>query len=266
MKCPNTPELFTLKKIITLTFRACSFPQSPLPRSLYKRLGGYDAISAVADDFIARLATVKDISLFFVERATQEDENSPACCYFFSATGPVAPAGTWAAAHAHAGVRLTKNDWKITGEFLMETLKKFKVPARRGLSEVDKKSRSGYKTRSPGVARLIAFAATVSDCHHFFDLPDRTMDVLAIVREQPLDFSDRIFKNIVRLLQMRVVQRRLRIEPLEQLLQGFFFFHPPTYGRLFGSLPPRPNELSLDKLPRYSWQFGQDTCLNRPIP
>jgi len=34
--------------------------------SLYKRVGGYDTIAAVADDFLGRLATDKQMSRFFV--------------------------------------------------------------------------------------------------------------------------------------------------------------------------------------------------------
>ena len=34
--------------------------------SLYKRLGGYDALAAVTDDFIIRLATDKTLGRFFV--------------------------------------------------------------------------------------------------------------------------------------------------------------------------------------------------------
>ena len=34
--------------------------------SLYKRLGGYDALAAVTDDFITRLATDKTLGRFFV--------------------------------------------------------------------------------------------------------------------------------------------------------------------------------------------------------
>ena len=34
--------------------------------SLYKRLGGYDALAAVTDDFIGRLATDKQLGKFFV--------------------------------------------------------------------------------------------------------------------------------------------------------------------------------------------------------
>jgi hypothetical protein len=35
-------------------------------KSLYKRLGGYDALAAVTDDFITRLATDKTLGRFFV--------------------------------------------------------------------------------------------------------------------------------------------------------------------------------------------------------
>ena len=37
--------------------------------SLYKRLGGYDAIAAVTDDFLGRLAADKQMSRFFVVSA-----------------------------------------------------------------------------------------------------------------------------------------------------------------------------------------------------
>ena len=33
--------------------------------SLYKRLGGYDAIAAVTDDFLGKLVTNKELSRFF---------------------------------------------------------------------------------------------------------------------------------------------------------------------------------------------------------
>jgi len=37
-------------------------------QSLYKRVGGYDAIAAVTDDFLARLAGDKQMSHFFGRR------------------------------------------------------------------------------------------------------------------------------------------------------------------------------------------------------
>lgn len=39
------------------------------PDSLYKRLGGYDALAAVTDDFIGRLATDPALSKFFEDTA-----------------------------------------------------------------------------------------------------------------------------------------------------------------------------------------------------
>ena len=38
---------------------------TPPQKSLYQRLGGYDAIAAVTDDFIGRLATDKQLARFF---------------------------------------------------------------------------------------------------------------------------------------------------------------------------------------------------------
>ena len=43
--------------------------QSSSAPSLYKRLGGYDAIAAVTDDFLGRLAADKQMSRFFVVSA-----------------------------------------------------------------------------------------------------------------------------------------------------------------------------------------------------
>ena len=40
--------------------------QSSSAPSLYNRLGGYDAIAAVTDDFLGRLAADKQMSRFFV--------------------------------------------------------------------------------------------------------------------------------------------------------------------------------------------------------
>ena len=42
--------------------------------SLYKRLGGYDAITAVSDDFIGRLATDPQLKRFFVGFSTDSQK------------------------------------------------------------------------------------------------------------------------------------------------------------------------------------------------
>ncbi len=46
--------------------------------SLYHRLGGYDAIAAVTDEFITRLATDKDLGRFFVGLST---DSGPVCTW-----------------------------------------------------------------------------------------------------------------------------------------------------------------------------------------
>ena len=40
------------------------------PPTLYKRLGGYDAIAAVVDDFLGRLIADKQLSRFFTGAST----------------------------------------------------------------------------------------------------------------------------------------------------------------------------------------------------
>jgi hypothetical protein len=44
--------------------------QPSAQESLYKRLGGYDALAAVTDDFITRLATDPKLGRFFVGHST----------------------------------------------------------------------------------------------------------------------------------------------------------------------------------------------------
>jgi hypothetical protein len=45
--------------------------------SLYKRLGGYDALAAVTDDFLGRLATDPQFSKFFVGPTAWERRRRP---------------------------------------------------------------------------------------------------------------------------------------------------------------------------------------------
>jgi len=42
------------------------------PKTLYERLGGYDAISAVANDLLARLRTDPQLGRFWAHRARQQ--------------------------------------------------------------------------------------------------------------------------------------------------------------------------------------------------
>lgn len=98
--------------------------------TLYQRLGGYDALAAVVDDFIGRLATHPDLGGFFkghnsasLKRIRQlvvdqlcEATGGP--CYYTGADMK----------HAHAGLGISEADWNTSVELLVATLDKFKVP------------------------------------------------------------------------------------------------------------------------------------------
>ena len=115
-----------LPLVALLIFTTKSYSQE----SLYKRLGGYDAIAAVTDDFIVRLATNKDISRFFVglsddsKTKIRQHINDFLCN---KTGGPCAYTGR-TMKDTHKGLKITENDWKIFADLLGETLKKFNVP------------------------------------------------------------------------------------------------------------------------------------------
>src|SRR5882724_12588722 len=98
--------------------------------AFYKRLGGYDAIAAVTDDFLGRLAGDKQMSRFFVGVSAdslrklrqhvvdQLCEASGGPCYYFGRSMKT----------VHAGLGITESDWQITVKHLTATMNKFKVP------------------------------------------------------------------------------------------------------------------------------------------
>lgn len=100
------------------------------PQSLYQRLGGYDAISAVVDEFADRLFKDEKINQFFRGMSTDTKElfkqkNKNLLC---AATGGPAKVISRDAKTAHAGLMITEGDFKIVAGHLKATLDKFKVP------------------------------------------------------------------------------------------------------------------------------------------
>lgn len=98
--------------------------------SLYKRLGGYDALAAVTDDFITALATDKKLGRFFVGAS----DNSKARIrqlvvdQLCAATGgPCLYIGRDMKT-SHKGLGITEEDWNIAVKLLVKTLTKFNVP------------------------------------------------------------------------------------------------------------------------------------------
>jgi len=101
-------------------------------KSLYQRLGGYDAITAVSDEFIGRLATDDQEKRFFIgfsndSKARIRQHLVDLVCK--STGGPCLYTGRDMKT-AHAGAGVTKADWDHSLKIFGEVLNKFKVPER----------------------------------------------------------------------------------------------------------------------------------------
>jgi hemoglobin len=99
-------------------------------KSLYTRLGGYDAIAAVVDDFIGRLVADKRFSKFFVGHS--EDSLKKIRMHVIdqlcaAAGGPCLYIGRDMKT-SHHGLGITGDDWDASAKHLVESLDKFKVP------------------------------------------------------------------------------------------------------------------------------------------
>jgi hemoglobin len=98
--------------------------------SLYKRLGGYDALAAVTDDFIGRLVSDKQLARFFGGASTDSKKRIRQLVLdqLCEATGgPCIYIGRSMKA-SHAGLGISEDEWNIAVKLLGETLNKFKVP------------------------------------------------------------------------------------------------------------------------------------------
>lgn len=119
----------------TISTLAAPLP-APVPQaaqdSLYKRLGGYDALAAVTDDFIGRLATDPKEGRFFVGLSTDSKirVRQHVVDFLCVATGGPCKYTGRDMVTAHTGIGITEEDWTISVNALQATLNKFKVPAR----------------------------------------------------------------------------------------------------------------------------------------
>jgi hemoglobin len=103
---------------------------TPVASSLYKRLGGYDAIAAVADDFIPKLVSDPQLSRLFVgfSKHSQDRIRQLFVDQLCMATGgPCIYLGRDTKT-THAGIGITESDWQVSVKLLVATLDKLKVP------------------------------------------------------------------------------------------------------------------------------------------
>lgn len=98
--------------------------------SLYDRLGGYDAVSAVVDDFAAKLFADPVVGARFFGMGTDTREafrqkNKNLVC---AATGGPCQIISRSAAQTHDGLGITASEFNIVAQHLVDTLNKFNVP------------------------------------------------------------------------------------------------------------------------------------------
>ena len=102
----------------------------PAEKSLYQRLGGYDALAAVTDEFITRLATDPQLGRFFTGLSNDSKirVRQHVIDFLCVATGGPCKYTGRDMRTAHTGLNISEADWNKSVEYLVETLDKFKVP------------------------------------------------------------------------------------------------------------------------------------------
>ena len=123
-----------LKRLLTLVFVGVMSTAPALaeqPESLYKRLGGYDAIAAVVDNFVPRLVKDPMLGKYFVHsQDTLMHIRQLAVDQICAATGgPCVYIGRDMKT-AHKGLGISAAEWDVAVKHLVATLDQFKVPAK----------------------------------------------------------------------------------------------------------------------------------------
>ena len=98
--------------------------------TLYARLGGYDAIAAVADDLLPRLQTDARLARYWQNRGADGIKREKQLLIDFlaaSAGGPVYYTGRDMKT-SHQGMKVSEADWTAFLSHLHATLDAFKVP------------------------------------------------------------------------------------------------------------------------------------------
>ena len=98
--------------------------------TLYERLGGYDAISAVADDLLPRLQADPQLGRFWQSRGADGVRREKQLLVDFlcsSAGGPLYYTGRDMKT-SHKGMKISERDWSAFLGHLNATLGAFKVP------------------------------------------------------------------------------------------------------------------------------------------
>jgi hemoglobin len=125
------PILLVLMLTLCLSVTAMGAP-APQTKSLYERIGGYNALAAVVDDFIGRLVADKRFEKFFVGHSIDSKKRirQHILDQFCAATGGPCVYMGRDMRTTHAGLNISEADWNAAAKHLTASLNKFKVPER----------------------------------------------------------------------------------------------------------------------------------------
>jgi hemoglobin len=99
-------------------------------KSLYERVGGYNALAAVVDDFVGRLVSDKQFEKFFAGHSidSQKRIRQHILDQFCAATGGPCIYTGRDMKTTHGGLGITESQWDAAAKHLAASLDKFKVP------------------------------------------------------------------------------------------------------------------------------------------
>ena len=120
--------------LFSLTLLGCAEMDGKpsVDKSLYQRLGGYDAIVAVVDDFFGKMGQDEQMKGFFEGISKEHFKRTSQLTVDFicqAAGGPCYYSGR-SMKTTHKGMGISESDWNRAAALLTETLDKFNVPAR----------------------------------------------------------------------------------------------------------------------------------------
>jgi len=123
--------LMMLVATTALAFTSCK-EEEKVDNSLYARLGGKDAISAVVDQFLANVVADDRINSFFAETITSEAKVANLRKQLIdqiceASGGPCTYTGL-SMVEAHTGMNITDADFTAIAEDLIAALDTFEVP------------------------------------------------------------------------------------------------------------------------------------------
>jgi len=100
--------------------------------TLYRRLGGYDAIAVATDELLARLQSDPELGGYWKGASTDNRRHARQLIVDFlteASGGPAYYTGRDMKT-SHAGMRISEHDWAVFMQHTAATLDHFEVPAR----------------------------------------------------------------------------------------------------------------------------------------